>query len=310
LRGIPEILYCDNGPFARAQETRPFLSEETGLGVQLQVHQSYRARSTGKIERIWRTFKNNFEGNFLTGREEWTLTEVNDLLLGWCMELGERKHPTMAMTRSEAFTRGLRTEVRLPNEDALRAAYRTYERVVDAAACLRLENKIYRVPVELRMQRVLVYRNAKGQVAVEHLATGLKAMAEEYEGPRGYGDFESQPETIMDAVAKEREAGKWGEEWQSERRRAGGTVVPFIAAGIEERKATPFDAGARFANEIEAKGFIARELGIPLLTFRREHPRLWEELCDLVRRTLSREEITAWASGIGERVKQAAGGGE
>lgn len=317
LRGLPEVIYCDNGAFAKTEETANFLSQEMGVGVELKVHEPYRSRSTGKIERQWRGVKTGFETSFLSGKEYWLLSEVNAMLVKWCIRQGERKHRLLSMTKAEAYLRNLQGEVRIPTDDALRNAFRTFERMVDGAGVFRLENQFYRLPAEMRSQRVLVYRNAAGEIVAECPLTGARAAAESYEGPQAFGNFAACKETEMECTAKRREAGDWGESehfmaenLKLETRNEKAVVIPFIAQEKEESKASPFTVGAQFADEIEAKGWVARELGIALLTFRRNHPHWWQELSELLERTLSREEISAWVSGIGVELRKAAGGGE
>ena len=318
LRGLPEIIYCDNGSFSKTEETQNFLSQEMGVAVELKTHEAYRARSTGKIERNWRSVKGNFETSFLSGKEYWLLSELNAMLVKWCVRQGEARHRMLPMTKCEAYLKNLRGEVRIPADDALRNAFRTFERTVDGSGVFRLDNIFYRLPAEMRAQRILVYRNAAGEVVAECPLTGARVAAEVYEGPQAFGEFESFRETEMERTAKRREEGEWGESEHylrtplSSPREQGerADIVPFIAQEKEESKPTPFSAGAHFKDEIEAKGWVARELGIALLTFRKDYPQRWAELSELLGRTLSREEITQWASGIGAELRKAAGGGE
>ncbi|MDD5088707.1 MAG: hypothetical protein PHI18_07915, partial [bacterium] len=321
LRGLPEVLYCDNGPFARTAETLPYLSQDMGVGVELQTHEPYRSRSTGKMERQWRTIKSGFEVAFLAGRDALLLSELNRMVIEWSVQQQAKKHRLLDCARGEAWSRGLTSEVRIPADDALRNAFRTDVRTVDGSGVFTLGGTAYRVGEEFRSSRVLVFRNGLNEVVCEIAATGQRAIAELYDGPRAFGDYESFAETEMERTAKRREIGEWGEAEHPYSLDSGQARTPpsagiaehltLIPAVRGEAKDTPFSEAARFADAIAAKTFVARELGMGLLQLVREFPSLSDELQELLNRTLDKREVAAWAESVRRGwEQQAVGGGQ
>lgn len=314
LRGLPELLYCDNGPFAKSETTLAFLSRETGVGVDLKTHMPYRARSTGKVERRHAHFKNRFEMQFLAGKSEWLLSEVNKMLVEWAVQCADLRHryadnaagSTYRMTRGDAYLAYL-SNVKLPHQEASRNAYRVLTRTAGLDGLLRVNNMIYHVGDELRNRKLLVQINVLGEVRVTDPLTNVTVEPVVWSGPRVYGDFESRPETAMDQTAKQREAGEWGNLPHEMSEPVSGKVVPFVSATEQETPNTVFTVNAEFGSVIEAKQWLARELNIGLMNFRRDYPGLWAEFEDLVSRTLNREEVAHWARRDALRV--AIGGG-
>lgn len=311
LRGLPTMLYCDNGPFAKHATTIPFLSEQSGVGVELKVHMPYRAQSTGKVEAVHRHLKSRFEMQFLASRDEFTLSELNAMVVQFAVAGAELKHRYLPLSRGEAYLQHLPGAVRLPADEAERNAFRTFRRVAGMDGLISVAGVRYFVGNELRNRELLVYQNAVGELRVEDPLTNSVTVPELWAGPRNYGDFESRVETAMDARAKLREAGDWGDLPHEFGDRAVPKVVPFVAAEQGDNANTPFTEAAVFADRIDAKKWLSRELGIGLLEFSRDYPQLWEQLCALLENTLNREEIALWAKRVieGELKSAQAGGG-
>ncbi len=307
LRGLPELLYCDNGPFARAETTISFLSQTTGVGVDLKTHMPYRARATGKVEAVHRFQKSRFEMQFLGSRAEWLLSDMNGLLLQWAAETGKLRHRQLPMTRAEAYLTHLAGPVRLPHDEARRNAYRVVTRKSGTDGVISLNGVLYQVGNELRNRELLVQVNVAGEVRVTDPLTNATVTPEVWSGPRGYGEFESRVETEMDRTAKRRDRGEWGDLPHELAGKAAATVVPFMAAVESDARQTPFTQGKEFADALEAKKWLATELGIGLLVFKRDYPGLWAEFEELLGKTLNREEVAHWARRDGLRV--AIGGG-
>lgn len=311
LRGLPDMLYCDNGPFAKAETTIPYLSAQTGVGVELKVHMPYRAQATGKVERVQQFLKSRFEMQFLAGKREWLLSEVNQMVIQWAAECAELKHRYLDLARGEAYLLHLRGPVRLPSVDSGKNAFTTMTRVAGLDGLISVDGVRYLVPNVMRNQKLIVYRNATGELRVESPLTNEVVQPEVWAGPRNYGDFESRPETQRERTAKARELGQWGNLPHEFEQAPAGNVVPFIGASQQGSKDTPFTEAKVFKDGIEAKRWLARELGIGLLKFSGDYPQLWAELCDLLDRTLNREEIALWAQRVltGEH-RAAFGGGQ
>lgn len=309
LRGLPEILYCDNGPFAKHGSTLPYLSEQTGVGVELKVHMPYRAQATGKVERVHQFQKARFEMQFLASREEWRLSEINEMVISWAIECGQLAHRYLGMSRADAFLAGLEGPVRLPSAESTRNAFTTLRRVAGLDGLISVDSVRYLLPNAMRNRRVIVYRNATGELRVEDPLTNEVITPEVWAGPRAYGDFESRPETQMDRTAKERDRGMWGELRHEQANAAAAKTVPFVAGLADEEKSTPFTDAPQFRDKFEAKTWLAKSLGIGLYKFKNEHPQLWAELEELLSRTLNREEIARWATRVLEGEHRAAFGG-
>lgn len=312
LRGLPEMIYCDNGPFAKHQTTIPFLSEQSGVGVELKVHMPYRAQATGKVEAVHRYQKSRFEMQFLAAGEQWTLSEVNDLLVQFAVKSAELPHRYLPISRGEAFLQYLPGAVRLPAQDANRNAFRVFRRVAGMDGLISVNGVRYMVGNDLRNRELLVYQNAVGELRVEDPLTNSVMIPEVWAGPRNYGDFESRPESQMDQTAKQRDKGQWATLPHELSDQTANRVVPFVAAEAQESKNTPFTEGREFSDKIAAKQWLAKALGIGLMEFSREYPVLWEELNGLLDQTLNRESIAQWAKRVndGELNSAQAGGGQ
>ena len=325
LRGLPEILYVDNGSFANNEENIPYLSEEMGVGVELQRCEPYNPRAKGKIERTWRTIKNSFEAPFLSdARAEWRLSEVNEMAISFCIEMSKRQHRTLPQARADVWLAGLKQPARIPADDALRRAHKTYQRRVDGSGIFQLDNVRYELPAAMRSQTVLIFRNALGELVAESLLSGERVAATVWEGAHAWNEFRSAKETEFERTAKAREKQQWGEtehpykvtplpafpRMAEEGVRGGNrsNVVPFVAADKEKSKGSPFTVAAEFKDEIDAKTWVARELGIGLLQLNRDYPQLRQQLNELLAGQAgryNREEISAWII----RVKQELWGG-
>jgi hypothetical protein len=348
LRGMPEKLYTDNGPFAKNETTIAFLSERTGLGVEHLKSLPYNKRAHGKIERTWRTLWQTFELGFLAHRGEIRLSELNErFLLDFILDYQGKKHRTGEGTRAEMYLSHLQGEIRLPAQNAQQSAFRVFDRRIDGNGLFQFGGKTYAVAKEardaFREMRALVYQNAQNQICVENVLTGGIVKAEIWEGAQAIGDFESFPETAAERAGKARDAGKFPEVslyWGDRAKKPfviempeGGRVYQEIRnpksekgdprfreddsessnvlrylGAQREENRSPMAAAERFASEIEARKFIAVRLGMGLLELRAEAPLLMGEIEELVKETLDKERITAWCEEIPGRLLKAIGG--
>lgn len=321
LKGIPEMVYTDNGSAFTSGMTQAYLSY---LGVQSKQHLPYDSRATGKVERRFGHLKNDFSLGFLAGRNEWRLSEINPMLAMWCVDQAQRKHRILPVTREDAFIQNLQGAASLPDVDSLRAAHVCEMRTVQLDCTIRLKNEVYRVPEELRGEKVLVYRNHQGEVSVYHNESYMQVRAEKYDGMRKYGDFESFHDTQAEKTEKKRLKGEWGDYEHpyatplSQRTpllsphevEGGKNVIPFVPAERELSKATPFSEGEVFGDRIDAMRYIVKRLGIGLKQLAEEAPLLKQKLDAVLTRTLKREDVEECLQDIEcELKRQAFGGG-
>ncbi len=312
LKGLPDVLYTDNGSFSGSGATTSYLSEEKGVGVKLETALPYNARAKGKIERRWRHVKTDFEMPTLAGRSDqtFTLSQLNRMLTEWCRLQGQKAHRMFRTTREQAYVDGFTEAVRIPQDDSLKTAAKTYECKVDGSGLLRLQNLIYQLPEQYRGQRVFAHKNAFDEVMVED-AAGQLCKAELYAGPHAFGDFKAKHETTREEVAKQRESGQWGDVNHPYAEIEGQKVIPFLPEQKQESKDGVFTVGPRFKNKADALQFIYKTIGIAIPELRRSYAELGEQMGDLLDRTLDRETIAVWANGARDKIwnKQTAYGG-
>jgi hypothetical protein len=314
LKGIPEMIYTDNGSAFTSGMTTAYLSY---LGVTAKQHLPYASRATGKMERRFGHLKKDFSLCFLSGRNEWRLSEINPMLAHWSIEQAQRSHRVLSMNREAAFIQNLQKAASLPSQDSLRSAHVFDVRKVQSDCTIRLNNEIYRVPEALRGEKVLIFRNHQGEVSVYHNDSYLQVQAESYEGMRPYGEFESYHDTQAEKTEKKRIRGEWGEhEHPYEIKDKGerikdkeSTIIPFVPIQRELSKATPFSEGEVFSDRIDAMRWIVKRLGIGLKQLADEAPLLKQKLDALLTSTLKREDVEECVQDIERELKRTAFGG-
>jgi hypothetical protein len=304
LRGLPDFLYTDNGPFAKAETTQTYLSERDGVGVTHKTHQCYRARSGGKVERSNREVK-SFELPFLGLKNELRLSQLNEMFLAFHRDAGRRQHPIYkGQTREAIFIADTGERgIRLPSDAANHNAYKRYERTVGADCLFDLNNITYELPVQFRGLRVFVFKNDLGEVAVENQLTHERAAAAVWAGPDAWQHFRSYPETTMDAVSRERDPqkGVWADaKHPYADQTAALTVVPFVATQTQAAKDTPFTVAPDFADRYDALEWVLKELGMGIKPLKERYPELWAELNNLLADGLERAIIATWTAGVRE----------
>lgn len=149
-RGVPDVLYADNGaPFANA-----WLSRTCGvLGVRLVHSKPYSPEGRGKQERLNRYIREAFLTE-ATHRGISSLDELNDLFGAWVEQVcNTRVH---AETKEAPITRFERTGPhRQVDSDTLREAFRwSLTRKVTKTATVPLEGNHYSVDPSLVARRV------------------------------------------------------------------------------------------------------------------------------------------------------------
>lgn len=133
FRGLPRLLYMDNGPVSKAAPVTEFLKR---LDVTKINSTPYAARGKGKIERPWRTMWNRFELSLFVV-DDWknfeiTLTELNRQFDNYIIEYSNGKHRyNREITRQQSWdTIALRGGVVDISQHALSSVFKRAKRKV------------------------------------------------------------------------------------------------------------------------------------------------------------------------------------
>ena len=141
-RGLPRKLYVDNGPAFRSRHLDYVTA---ALGITLIHSKPYKPQGRGKIERFFRTVRNDFliafKGN--------TLSELNESFDVWLTDTyHQRKHGGTGQSPFERFTSN--TECLRAAPENLRDYFRqTARRRVAKDRTITLGGKLYEGPVAL-----------------------------------------------------------------------------------------------------------------------------------------------------------------
>jgi len=177
--GMPKILQTDNSAFARNRIIEGFF-DLPEINVRHTRITPYKKEGQGKIERLWLTHQNKFEQPFLAVNNKkpgYTirLSELNELNLQWFMDYAEMPHPvdkgsTRAEVWSQDMARGILREV---PDNLSELPFAVKERTLNGYGDFnipQLRNTAhggwYHAPTDYCGRKVLVYRNALGEVYV------------------------------------------------------------------------------------------------------------------------------------------------
>lgn len=201
FRGLPEILYLDNGPITKSQAFTDFV--ET-INVTLQTHMPYKSQATGKVENNWRAMWNRFENNFFVDpgweSREITLTELNQELAAFWREWNKRKHRSKNFSRENIWLtimhRGGPVDI---DPSAWARIFRRATRTLDAAGCFDWQGMTYQVK-EIHSTKVTVYQGLlSGGVLVEDHRDRQRYGAVEF-APKPWGTFIGQAKSELDKL--------------------------------------------------------------------------------------------------------------
>jgi putative transposase len=148
-RGLPEAVYLDNGsPFVSAQLHRALAV----LGVRLIHSRPHRPEGRGKIERFFRTVRDQFLVE--VDEDITTLQELNEAFGAWVETVYHRRvHSETGQTPLERFGAG--GVVRIPTPAELAEAFRWSEtRTVTKTATVSLFSNLYEVDAALVGRKV------------------------------------------------------------------------------------------------------------------------------------------------------------
>jgi putative transposase len=144
-RGLPEVLYVDNGaPYSNHQLARACAV----LGIALVHSQPYRPQGRGKQERL----NSYIRSSFITEAEDRgiaSFAELNDLFIAWAEQVANaRAHAETKQPPMERFLEGFRPDIPAPSTLAEAFRWSVTRRVTKTATISLLANR-YQVPAQL-----------------------------------------------------------------------------------------------------------------------------------------------------------------
>jgi transposase InsO family protein len=204
FRGLPRMIYMDNGPLAKAAPIKDFL---TRLDITIVPRQPYNKQAGGKIERPWCSLWGRFEKTFF-GVDNWkdfeiTLTELNRQLNNYLIEENSRPHRQQkGITREQAWlTINLRGGVVDIPPQALTTIFQRHPRTVDGGY-FTFENQQYEVPGLIK-GKVWVYEGVfDDRLIVEDMQTQTKYEVKLSE-PLSFGQRIELVKTEAEKLAEE-----------------------------------------------------------------------------------------------------------
>ena len=150
--GIPKRFYTDNGAAYRSNHLRMVAAR---LAVSLPHTPPYKPRGRGKIERFFRTVRDNF----LAGKEKTTLKKLNADWVQWLNTYHNRRHHSLGITPLDRKLSDHGVELRQlpPNKDLAESFRMEAQKRVYSDGCVRLLRKRFEIPNALPKQYVTVY---------------------------------------------------------------------------------------------------------------------------------------------------------
>jgi len=154
-RGVPVKLYTDQG--------KPFVNQHAkvvcaNLGIRLLHAKPYHAWSKGKVERVIQTIQNGFESTLsIMGNKVSSIEELNKKFSFWVQATyHQRVHESTRMSPESRYLQQLdrirRVDVSGIDLDTL--FYTRVERTVRKDGTVRIDKRLYEVPLSLRALRV------------------------------------------------------------------------------------------------------------------------------------------------------------
>ena len=164
-RGIPTRLYVDNGHVYRSIQ---LASIAASLGILVSHTPPFQPQGRGKIERFFRTCREQFLAN-LDPKHRLTLEELNERLWSWIDEYHCRPHeglsgntPLLRWQRDIERVRQLS-----PHNDVRRVFFYRLERKVRRDSTFLLQRRFYEAPAHLAGEMVEVHFDPQDLSRVE-----------------------------------------------------------------------------------------------------------------------------------------------
>jgi len=203
LNSIPHILRHDNGALAKRNEFQNFLK---ALSVESMPSQPYNKQAMGKIERTWRTLWQRFELKLIMtigGGVEMTLDHLNDLVLEYCIEEGQKAHTLYKNISKQAlYSRELiGYPPRKYDGDFDNLASKPRRRKVGTDLIFWLDNEPYKAPARYVGKWVLIHKNINGDMVGEGEEDGQRFEID-YFNPNTLGEYKAHKDTYREQMEK------------------------------------------------------------------------------------------------------------
>ncbi len=338
--GLPEILQTDNSAFARNRILQGFF-DTPGIEVKRATTMPYSKEAQGKIERVWRTWKAKFEQPYLAVRAvkpDYTMrfSELNEALRSWIIEYNTQAHPLDKVPRADVWRDAMAQQTlhQVP-ENLAELPFAIEEKTLSAYADFQVqafrnnEHKgWFHVPTRFARRRVLVFRNALGQVLIRDPQDIDQDTVEAVSGRReirpSYDQITETGETIRVYEGYQTGSGLGKEKTPMQRLveepvipegtplihpnviQAEGASMMSLAPHQEEsaKIETPFTRKhTEFPGRLAALEAISRRLGVQLLQIQKNHQAIWIEIEHLLESTLNREVIESHCKDWARRLR-------
>lgn len=194
LRYVPDMLKSDSGAFEKKKEVRAALQ---ALQIEPRRSRPYNKDSQGKVESgfrsVWGEFELKLAIKMGSGARIY-LSEYNELLMEFCIEDMQKKHPFQDDTREAAYRKSLL--IHPPREidiDLLQVACKVEYRTVPQTLMVQYGGQQYEAPVYAMGKRIRIYRNMLGELMGELQEEDRKPFILQPFRYREIDDFEHRP---------------------------------------------------------------------------------------------------------------------
>lgn len=169
-RGLPLRLYVDNGKVYRSQQLARIAAS---LGVLITHTPPYQPQGRGKIERFFRSVREQFLAN-LVPKLTLSLEELNECLAAWIEQVYHcSEHSALGATPLQRWQRDTERVRQLPpSTDLRRLFFHRLDRLVRRDSTFLLHRRFYEAPAHLVGQTVEVRFDPLDLTEVEIYAQG------------------------------------------------------------------------------------------------------------------------------------------
>lgn len=197
-RGIPVRLYIDNAKMYRSPQLARIAAS---LGTLIIHSRPYQPEGRGKIERCFRTVREQFLAN-LDPKRLLSLDELNDRLQAWIDESYHRvQHSTLGTTPLLRWQRDIEQVRQLPPAtDLRRLFFHRLDRLVRRDSTFLLHNRLYEAPPHLAGQTVEVRFDPLDTAEVEVWYQGQRQAVARPLDPVVNGQLPSAPPAAAPAA--------------------------------------------------------------------------------------------------------------
>jgi transposase InsO family protein len=150
-RGVPVRLYMDNGKIYRSPQLARIAAS---LGVLIVHTPPYQPQGRGKIERFFRSLREQFLNN-LDRKQTLSLDELNERLWAWLDTYHRIEHGSLGTTPLLRWQRDIEHIRQLPTStDFRRLFFHRLDRLVRRDCTFQLHNRFYEAPPHLAGQTI------------------------------------------------------------------------------------------------------------------------------------------------------------